>query len=110
MDTPALVPAEPTAGDRRRWARYLVEERAEAHVYQQLAQRRDGEEREILLELAAAEGRHEAHWLELLGGEPAKLPRPGLRTRILGWMAGRFGSIFVLALAQNAEARSPYDT
>ncbi|MGN7859312.1 VIT1/CCC1 transporter family protein [Microbacterium sp. 22303] len=110
MNSPATAPAEPTAADRRRWARYLVEERAEAHVYQQLAQRRDGEEREILLELAAAEGRHEAHWLELLGGEPQRLPRPGLRARVLGWMAGRFGSIFVLALAQSAEARSPYDS
>ena len=110
MNTPDPVPAEPTPADRRRWTRYLVEERAEAHVYQQLAQRREGEEREILLELAAAEGRHEAHWLELLGGEPARLPRPGPRTRLLGWMAGRFGSIFVLALAQSAEARSPYDT
>lgn len=28
---------------------------------------------------------------------------------MLGWLAKRFGSIFVLALAQNAEARSPYD-
>ncbi|GAA4481990.1 VIT1/CCC1 family protein [Microbacterium panaciterrae] len=110
MSTPDPAPAAPTAADRRRWTRYLVEERAEAHVYQQLAQRREGEEREILLELAAAEGRHEAHWLELLGGEPARLPRPGLRTRLLGWMAGRFGSIFVLALAQSAEARSPYDS
>ncbi|VXC22747.1 VIT family protein [Microbacterium sp. 8M] len=110
MNTPAPVPAAPTAADRRRWSRYLVEERAEAHVYEQLAARREGEEREILLELAAAEGRHEAHWLELLGGEPARLPRPGLRTRVLGWMAGRFGSIFVLALAQSAEARSPYDS
>ncbi|MDQ4213359.1 VIT1/CCC1 family protein [Microbacterium capsulatum] len=109
MHTPDPVPAAPTAADRKRWTRYLVEERAEAHVYQQLAERKNGEEREILLELAAAEGRHEAHWLELLGGEPAHLPRPGFRTRMLGWMAGRFGSIFVLALAQNAEARSPYD-
>ncbi|MBS1674894.1 MAG: VIT1/CCC1 transporter family protein [Actinobacteria bacterium] len=109
MHAAPSAPAEPTSADRRRWARYLVEERAEAHIYQQLAQRRDGEEREILLELAAAEGRHEAHWLALLGGEPTRLPRPGLRSRVLGWMAGRFGSIFVLALAQSAEARSPYD-
>jgi vacuolar iron transporter family protein len=104
------VPAIPTAADRRLWARYLVDERAEAHVYSRLAARRTGEEREILLALAAAEGRHEAHWLDLLGGEPKRLPRPGLRTSVLGWMASRFGSIFVLALAQNAEARSPYDS
>ncbi|SIT75898.1 VIT1/CCC1 family protein [Microbacterium sp. RU33B] len=103
------APAEPTARDRRRWAQYLVNERAEARVYRALATRREGEEREILLALADAEGRHEAHWLELLGGEPARLPRPDFGTRALGWMATRFGSIFVLALAQNAEGRSPYD-
>ena len=104
------APAEPTSRDRRRWAQYLVDERAEARVYRELAARRDGEERDILTALAAAEGRHEAHWLGLLGGEPARLPRPDPRTRVLGWMAKRFGSIFVLALAQNAEGRSPYET
>src|SRR5690606_5512235 len=99
----------PTAADRKQWARYLVEERAEGAVYSRLAARREGEEREILLALAEAERRHEQHWLDLLGGvEPARLPKAGLRSRLLGWMAGRFGSIFVLALAQSAEARSPY--
>ncbi|MFT4156646.1 MAG: VIT1/CCC1 family protein [Microbacterium sp.] len=106
----AAAAAEPTAADRRRWARYLVEERAEGAVYQKLAARRVGEERDILLNLAEAERRHEHHWLTLLGEEPARLPRAGVRTRLLAWMAGRFGSIFVLALAQSAEARSPYDT
>jgi transposase len=38
------------------------------------------------------------------------LPSPGLGSVFLGWMARRFGSIFVLALAQNAEGRSPYDS
>jgi VIT1/CCC1 family predicted Fe2+/Mn2+ transporter len=103
------APAAPTDRDRRRWARYLVNERAEARVYRELAGRRSGEEREILLALADAEGRHEAHWLELLGAEPQRLPQPDVRTRLLGWMARSFGSIFVLALAQSAEARSPYD-
>lgn len=101
---------EPTAADRRRWARYLAEERAEAQVYRDLARRRDGEERDILLALADAEGRHEQHWLDLLGSEPQRLPAPSLNARTLGWMARRFGSIFVLALAQNAEQRSPYDS
>ena len=105
MPTPAA-----TARDRRRWAQYLVNERAEARVYSRLAGRRAGEERDILLALAEAEGRHETHWQDLLGGEPERLPRPDVRTRLLGWMATRFGSIFVLALAQNAEGRSPYGT
>ncbi|MDT0157118.1 VIT1/CCC1 family protein [Microbacterium sp. ARD32] len=105
------VPPHATAADRRQWARYLVEERAEGAVYARLAARREGEERQILLSLAEAERRHEQHWLDLLGGqEPARLPRAGMRSRLLGWMAGRFGSIFVLALAQSAEARSPYDS
>ncbi|MET0829280.1 MAG: VIT1/CCC1 family protein [Microbacterium sp.] len=104
------APAEPTSRDRRRWAQYLVDERAEAQVYRELALRRDGEERDILTALADAEGRHEAHWLRLLGGEPARLPRPNGATVLLGWMAKRFGSIFVLALAQNAEGRSPYES
>ncbi|MGZ0710935.1 VIT1/CCC1 transporter family protein (plasmid) [Coraliomargarita sp. W4R53] len=110
MNSPTAVPdAQPTTAERRRWARYLVDERAEADVYRRLAGRRSGEERAILLALAEAEGRHEAHWLDLLGAEPKRLPSLGVRTRVLGWMASRFGSIFVLALAQNAEERSPYD-
>lgn len=103
-------PAVPTAGDRRRWARYLADERAEARVYRALADRRTGEDRDILLALADAEGRHERHWLTLLGGEPERLPPPGVGSRLLGWMARHFGAIFVLALAQNAEGRSPYDS
>lgn len=103
-------PVQPTARDRRRWAQYLVDERAEGQVYRDLALRRDGEEREILLALAEAERRHEHHWLELLGGEPAKLPRASAGSRMLGLLARRFGSIFVLALAQNAEGRSPYES
>lgn len=105
-----MTSIQPTARDRRRWARYLVDERAEAQVYRDLARRKDGEERDILLALAEAEGRHEEHWLELLGGEPARLPQPSSSSVVLGWMARRFGSIFVLALAQNAEDRSPYDS
>lgn len=94
---------------RRRWRKYLADERAEAAVYRDLASRRSGEEREILLALAEAEARHEAHWLALLGDDPGHPLRGDLRTRMLGWLARRFGSVFVLALAQRAEARSPYE-
>lgn len=97
-----------TPADIRRWRQYLADERAEAAVYRDLAQNRDGEEREILLALAEAEGRHEAHWLDLLGEDAGK-PRPASsRSRLLGFLARHFGSVFVLALAQRAEGRSPY--
>ncbi|GAA1720992.1 VIT1/CCC1 transporter family protein [Isoptericola hypogeus] len=98
-----------TPADVRRWRRYLADERAEAAVYRDLASRRTGEEREILLALAEAEKRHEQHWLALLGDDVGR-PVPGdVRTRMLGFLARRFGGVFVLALAQRAEARSTYD-
>ncbi len=64
-----------TAADIRRWRRYLANERAEAAVYRDLAGRRTGEEREILLALAEAEARHEEHWLTLLDCVKSYWPR-----------------------------------
>ncbi|WP_240615037.1 VIT1/CCC1 transporter family protein [Arthrobacter ruber] len=98
----------PSRDDVRRWRQYLADERAEAATYRDLARRRSGEEREILLGLAEAEGRHEAHWLALLGDDVGRPLQPSVRNRILGLLARRFGSVFVLALAQRAEGRSPY--
>src|SRR4051812_8017696 len=97
-----------TSSDLRRWRRYLADERAEAQIYRDLAARRSGEERDILLALGEAEGRHEAHWLQLLGDRVGRPARVDLQTRLLGFFACRFGSVFVLALAQRAEGRSPY--
>lgn len=101
-------PATSTAASRRRWRRYLANERAEAAVYRDLAGRRAGEEREILLALAAAETRHEQHWLDLLGDDLGKPRKGDLHTRLIGFLARRFGSVFVLALAQRRESMSPY--
>ncbi len=98
----------PTPAEIRRWRRYLADERAEAAVYRDLAAKRDGEERAILLALAEAEARHEAHWVALLGEHAHGVPAVSLRTRLLAPLARRFGSVFVLALAQRAESRSPY--
>lgn len=104
-----MASGDPTSAQVRRWRRYLANERAEAATYRDLASRRTGEERDILLSLAEAEGRHEAHWLALLGDDIGDPRRGELRTRVLGWFARRFGSVFVLALAQRAEAGSPYE-
>nr|WP_066584279.1 VIT1/CCC1 family protein [Cellulomonas timonensis] len=101
---------EPDRQQIRRWRRYLADERAEAAVYRDLANRRSGEERAILLALAEAERRHESHWLDLLGDNVGRPLRGDWRTRTLGWLARRFGSVFVLALAQRAEARSSYES
>ncbi|MDT5340259.1 MAG: vacuolar iron transporter family protein [Mycobacterium sp.] len=112
-DPEGAVPPEnarPTSSDLHRWRQYLADEQAEAAVYRDLAGRRTGEEREILLALADAEGRHEQHWRTLLGDQIGRPRRAQLRTRLLGFLARHVGSVFVLALAQRAEDRSTYDT
>ena len=93
----------------RRWRKYLADEIAEARLYEHLAQRKSGEERQVLLGLAAAERRHQEHWRHLLGEHADNLPAPSVHRVLLGWMARIFGSVFVLALAQRAEAESPYE-
>lgn len=105
--TPAKAP---TPADIKQWRQYLADERAEAAVYRDLAQNRSGEERDILLALAEAEGRHEAHWVRLLGEHAGKPRSASLRSQLLGFLARHFGSVFVLALAQRAEGRSPYSS
>ena len=99
---------EPSASVQRRWRRRLADEREEAKVYRDLATRRSGEERAILLGLADAEERHAAHWTRLLGGDVAAVGRGAARMRGLAFLARRLGSVFVLALVQRAETRSPY--
>lgn len=94
----------------RRWRAYLADERAESAVYRTLAARKEGSEREILLALADAEERHEAHWVRRLGAAAEPAPRTSLRTRIMIFLAAHFGLVFVLALMQRAEGRSPYDS
>lgn len=106
---PAASPARPTSAQIRRWRKYVADERAEGELYSLLAQKRDGEDREILLRLAEAEKRHEEHWTQLLGDELGN-PRRSMSSRIMAFMAKYFGSVFVLALAQRSEGRSPYAT
>lgn len=104
-----LPTEQATTRDVRRWRRHLAEERAEGALYRDLAARRQGEERDILLGLSNAEQRHADHWAALLGDRAGHAVRPSLRSRLLGFLARHLGLVFVLALVQNAEARSPYE-
>jgi VIT1/CCC1 family predicted Fe2+/Mn2+ transporter len=99
---------EPTRRQLNRWRRYLADERAEGAVYRELARKKTGEEREILLGIADAEARHEEYWRARLSDEVGLPRRASLDTRILAWMSRRFGSVFVLALMQSAESRNHY--
>jgi vacuolar iron transporter family protein len=92
-----------------RYQRLLAREQGAASVYRALAQRRSGEEREILLALARAEERHAAHWAAKLHPSDRRRHRPGVRARTLGWLARRLGSLVVLGLVQRAEAAGDYE-
>lgn len=104
-------PASPPPDQRtiRRWQRYLANERLEERVYRNLAERREGEDREILLALATAESRHQQHWIRLLGVHAEKRRAPDLVTFSLAFLGRLFGSVFILALAQQSETTSPYE-
>ncbi len=101
--------SSPSRRDIRRWRRYLAEERLEADTYRTLARSHHGPRREIMLELAQAEGRHEEYWLQLLGEHAYPPPRVPLHSRLVSALAATFGSVFVLALAQRSEQRTKYD-
>ncbi|WAL39750.1 VIT1/CCC1 family protein [Brevibacterium sp. BRM-1] len=102
--------AAPSPALIRQWQRHLANERMEEQVYRRLAQRRRGEDRDILLSLADAERRHQQHWIGLLGKHAGRRRMPALGVLVLAALGRVFGSIFVLALAQQAEAKSPYDS
>ncbi|MDN6352984.1 MAG: hypothetical protein L0K02_06715, partial [Corynebacterium sp.] len=90
-----IGPTQPTKRQLNRWRRYLADERAEGAVYRELARKKTGEEREILLAIADAESRHEEYWRARLGDEVG-LPRrasldPPLPGRVDRRVGGRVG-------------------
>lgn len=108
MTTPTPRASSPSPSDIRKWRRYLAEEISEAQIYSRLAERAEGREAEILRQVADAELRHQEHWRTLLGEHAYPEPKPALSARLLQFLAKHFGTVFVLALAQRAESRSPY--
>ena len=96
------------ASKARQFREHWADEQDGAAMYRALADRADGEQREIFLELARAEERHARHWAAKLAelGEPEPRPeehRRGLKTRLVAWLARRFGPGAVLPLVERAE-------
>lgn len=98
----------PSPAQIKRWRRYLADEESEARVYRYLARRAEGTDREILLQVAEAEKRHQQHWRDMLGEHADVHVRPSMQSLVLQFLAKNFGSVFILAMAQRAESRSPY--
>ena len=93
--------------ERRRYRRYLSEERASAAVYRAMAEQSRGETRRILEGLAEAEDRHAAHWADKLAALGAAVPeagRLGWRARLLTVLARLLGVRAVVPLLERGEA------
>lgn len=109
QQTRSVPAAAPSEEQLERWRRYLANERSEAAVYKTLAARqKNPEDREILSKIAEAESRHQRYWRDKLGDQLGTPRKADFNTRLLGFLAKIFGSVFTLALMQSAESRSPY--
>jgi VIT1/CCC1 family predicted Fe2+/Mn2+ transporter len=92
----------------RQFHEHWADEMDGAAMYRALAEHAQGDQREIFLELAGAEERHARHWAGKLVelGEPE--PRAGdhrrsFKTRLIAWLARRFGPRAVLPIVERAE-------
>ena len=88
---------DPTPAQIKRWRRYLADEESEARIYRYLAKRAEGTDREILLQVAEAEKRHQQHWRDMLGEHADVHVRPSMQSLLLQFLAKNFGSVFILA-------------
>lgn len=98
--------------EQERLRGYVEDELRASAVYRTLADQVGGEQRAVLLRLAAGEERHARHWQRVLdpGGDqggvrspsPA-VPRTG-RLRLLTWIVRAGGLLPVLALLERREA------
>ena len=94
-----------TSADIERYKANLHDELDGAALYQSIAQaEKDPVRKDLFLQLSEAESGHARHWrakLAAAGIEPDAFT-PSLRTRLLGWLARRFGPQFILpSLAVN---------
>ena len=86
---------DPTPAQIKRWRRYLADEESEARIYRYLAKRAEGTDREILLQVAEAEKRHQQHWRDMLGEHADVHVRPSMQSQLLQFLAKNFGSVFI---------------
>lgn len=85
--------------DVARWRRNVQDERDSAALYRRLAAAEEDEAlASVYRRLADAEDRHAAFWAERIRAAGGAVPaaRVGWRSRLLGWLAARFGPGFVV--------------
>jgi len=86
---------------------YLIEMEGISLYRLMAAAEEDAKRAEIFEKLARNEERHAQRWARLIqsAGAPVPAYRPGLRVRLLGWVARHFGTRRVLPIISSMEAR-----
>ena len=102
MDAPERLQADAS------WDEHYRDERDAAYLYRALADvEKDAARRDLFQRLAVVEDRHTKRWEELFSASGRPLPAyaTAARTRVLGWMARRFGTGLVLPMMLAEEGR-----
>ncbi|MEP6915991.1 MAG: VIT1/CCC1 transporter family protein [Acidobacteriota bacterium] len=90
------------------WDEHYRDERDAAYLYRALAAiETDAALKDLFAKLAVVEDRHVERWQELFqnSGRPLPAYRTARRTRLLGWVARRFGTGLVLPMMLAEEGR-----
>lgn len=90
------------------WDEHYRDERDASYLYGALAAiEPDQERRQLFQKLAVVEDRHVERWRELFreSGRPLPAYKTAARTRLLAWIARRFGTKLVLPLMLREEGR-----
>jgi len=104
--SPPVADGPATAEQLGRYRHYLLAEWEAAALYRRLADAEPVRERaSVLRELAVMEEMHAARWRAKLEAAGASLPpwKPSRRSGLLGWLASRFGTRFVLPILEHLE-------
>ncbi len=100
------TPSSPTDADIQRYRGNLQEEVDGQGLYLLLAEAEDDPNlKEVFRRLANSESRHLELWRAKLREAGAEVPEfhPGVRVRVLGWLARRFGTQFVTPIVERME-------
>jgi vacuolar iron transporter family protein len=112
MDAPVMAqpsdpPSERPQADES-WDEHYRDERDAAYLYRALAAvETDAARKQLFDKLALVEDRHVERWEELFGQSGRRLPpyATAQRTRLLAWIAKRFGTSLILPLMLAEEGR-----
>ena len=108
MAQPSDAPSDRPPQPDQSWDEHYRDERDAAYLYRALAAvETDADRKELFQKLARVEDRHVERWAELFaqGGRPLPPYATARRTRLLAWIAGRFGTSLILPLMLAEEGR-----